>query len=85
MVTNKNFHLLQEATIDANGCLHLGPSATASQYRILVNANGQLLLDSIDDRKQWLWQNPQVMVLVQTGIGTNPLPRCLRPVWQPRH
>ena len=74
MVTNQDFHLLQEATIDANGSLHLGPTATACRYRILVNGSGQLLLDPIndrelDDREQWLWENPQAISLVQTGIA----------------
>jgi hypothetical protein len=69
MVINQDFYLLQEATIDANGSLHLGPNATASRYRILVNASGQLLLDPIDDREQWLWQNPQGIATVQIGIA----------------
>lgn len=69
MVINQDFHLLQEATIDSNGSLQLGPSVTARRYRILVNANGQLLLDPIDDREQWLWQNPQAIATVQTGIA----------------
>ena len=68
MLTNQDFHLLQEATIDANGSLNLGQNATASRYRILINASGQLLLDPIDNCEQWLWQNPQAIALVQTGI-----------------
>ena len=71
MVASQNFQLLREATIEADGTLHLGDNAVAQRYRILINENGQLLLDPIapiDDREQWLWQNPDAIAMVQTGI-----------------
>jgi hypothetical protein len=72
MVVSQNFQLLREATIEADGTLHLGANAVAQRYRILINANGQLLLDPIspiEDEEQWLWQNPDAIAMVQTGIS----------------
>ncbi|MGI0491879.1 hypothetical protein ACN4EG_08705 [Alkalinema pantanalense CENA528] len=68
MIVNQDFQLLHEATIAEDGTLHLGKNAIAKRYRILINADGQMLLDPIDDREQWLWQNPEAIAAVQTGI-----------------
>ena len=72
MVASQNFQLLREATIEADGTLHLGDNAVAQRYRILINENGQFLLDPIapiDDREQWLWANPDAIAMVQAGIA----------------
>jgi hypothetical protein len=68
MIANQDFQLLHEATIAEDGILHLGEKAIAKSYRVLINADGQLLLDPIDDSEQWLWQNPAAIAAVHTGI-----------------
>ena len=68
MILNQDFQLLHEATISEDGTLQLGKNAIAKRYRILINTDGQLLLDPIADREQWLWQNPEAIATVQTGI-----------------
>ena len=50
--------------------LNLEPKST--EYRVLVNEAGQILLDpitNIPDREQWLWQNPQALAAVKCGLA----------------
>jgi hypothetical protein len=45
---------------DARGRVTLGPAVRDSDYRILVNARGQILLDpvvAIPASETWLWEN----------------------------
>ncbi|HZG44197.1 MAG TPA: hypothetical protein VEY93_14710 [Longimicrobium sp.] len=45
---------------DARGRVTLGPAARDSDYRVLVNARGQILLDpvvTIPASEAWLWEN----------------------------
>jgi hypothetical protein len=45
---------------DARGRVTLGPAARDSDYRVLVNARGQILLDpvvTIPSSEAWLWEN----------------------------
>ncbi|MEG4964766.1 MULTISPECIES: hypothetical protein [unclassified Microcoleus] len=57
---------------DPQGHLSLNLEPKSTEYRVLVNEAGQILLDpiaNIPDREQWLWQNPQVLAAVKCGLA----------------
>ena len=69
MLTNQDFQLLEEITPDSTGIINFGSTATAHRYRILVNPNGQILLDPVRDPEAWFWNNSETIAAVQTGIA----------------
>ena len=59
---------------DPQGHLSLNLEPKSTEYRVLVNEAGQILLDpitNIPDREQWLWQNPQVLAAVKCGLAAS--------------
>ncbi|WP_373535795.1 hypothetical protein [Microcoleus sp.] len=57
---------------DTQGHLSLNLEPKSTEYRVLVNEAGQILLDpitNIPDREQWLWQNPQALAAVKCGLA----------------
>ena len=72
MNANETFRLIQDAAhADDEGNIHIGQSAKAKRYRVLINDAGQILLDPIEnlpEQEQWLWQNPTALASVQRGI-----------------
>ena len=69
MLTHPDFQLLEEITPDSTGIINLGSAATAHRYRILVNPNGQILLDPVPDPEAWFWNNPEAIAEVKVGIA----------------
>jgi hypothetical protein len=69
---NQDFQLVEAAaSVDSAGCVRLGNRAAAGEYRILINAAGQILLDPIahlPEEEQWLWRNPAALTSVKLGI-----------------
>ena len=61
MLTHPDFQLLEEITPDSTGIINLGSAATAHRCRILVNPNGQILLDPVPDPEAWFWNNPEAI------------------------
>ena len=56
---------------DNRGRLSIGAVAKGKSYRVMVNDDGQILLDpvvAIPERELWLWQNPEAISSVQRGI-----------------
>ena len=56
---------------DNRGRLSIGAAAKGKSYRVMVNGEGQILLDpvvAIPERELWLWQNPEAISSVQRGI-----------------
>lgn len=72
MSVNEKFRIFKEALkTDEQGCLNLGPEAKTTEYRVLINEAGQILLDPVDnipELERWLWQNPEAMDAVQRGL-----------------
>jgi len=57
---------------DTQGHLSLNLEPKSTEYRVLVNEAGQILLDpitNIPDREQWLWQNPQALAAVKCVLA----------------
>ena len=56
---------------DSRGRLTLGRVVKGKSYRVMINDEGQILLDpvvSIPERELWLWQNPNALASVKRGI-----------------
>jgi hypothetical protein len=56
---------------DSRGRLSLGSNASEKQFRVLVNAEGQILLDPvvvIPEREAWLFRDLQAATSVLRGI-----------------
>ena len=73
MLVNRSHYKIIKKSIstDRQGQLSLNLETKSTEYRVLVNEAGQILLDpiaNIPDREQWLWQNPQALASVQRGI-----------------
>jgi hypothetical protein len=57
---------------DSQGNLSLNLEPKSTEYRVLINEAGQILLDPINnipDREQWLWQNPEALASVKCGLA----------------
>ena len=57
---------------DTKGHLSLNLEPKLTEYRVLVNEAGQILLDpvtNIPDREQWLWQNPEALAAVKCSLA----------------
>lgn len=57
---------------DARGRLTLGSAARDSDYRVLVNERGQILLDPvipIPASEAWLWENPALRASMEGALG----------------
>lgn len=72
MIENQNFRLIKDtARTDDRGRLTLGTVAKAKNYRILINDDGQILLDpvvNIPEREHWIWQNSVARAALELGI-----------------
>jgi hypothetical protein len=56
---------------DSRGRLTVGAEASHRQFRIMINDEGQILLDPvvvIPEREAWLFRNPEVALSVLRGI-----------------
>ena len=57
---------------DARGRLALGSVARDSEYRVLVNEIGQILLDpvvAIPASEAWLWENAALRASMERALG----------------
>ena len=68
----QDFRVVKEVTqSDSRGRLTLGQVVKGKSYRVMINNEGQILLDpvvSIPERELWLWQNPDALASVKRGI-----------------
>lgn len=56
---------------DARGRLTLGSAAKDTEYRVLVNDRGQILLDPvvpIPASEAWLWENPALRASMERAL-----------------
>jgi hypothetical protein len=56
---------------DARGRLTLGSAARDADYRVLVNAKGQILLDpvvAIPSSEAWLWESPALRASMERAL-----------------
>jgi len=56
---------------DGRGRISLGMTATGKSYRVLINDEGQILLDPVvpvPERELWLWNNPDAIASVRQGM-----------------
>jgi hypothetical protein len=68
-LTSENFELVKEAIVkNADGKIILEDGINSSVYRVLINETGQILLDPIHPKEQWLWQNSEALAMVRKGI-----------------
>jgi glycine cleavage system aminomethyltransferase T len=71
-MAGQEFQLLKDIVQpDSRGRLSIGAVAKGKSYRVMVNNDGQILLDpvvAIPERELWLWQNPEAIASVQRGI-----------------
>jgi hypothetical protein len=59
------------AQSDSRGRLTLGQVVKGKSYRVMINDEGQILLDPvvrIPERELWLWQNAEALASVKRGI-----------------
>ncbi|MEG4284727.1 hypothetical protein QUB68_16485 [Microcoleus sp. A006_D1] len=72
MIAKDQFWIIKNSiSTDRQGQLSLNIETKSTEYRVLVNEAGQILLDpiaNIPDREQWLWQNPEALASVQRGL-----------------
>lgn len=57
---------------DARGRLTLGSAAKDTEYRVLVNDEGQILLDPvvpIPASEAWLWQHPSLRASMERALN----------------
>jgi hypothetical protein len=57
---------------DARGRLTLGSIAREADYRVLVNARGQILLDpvvAIAASEAWLWESPALRASMERALN----------------
>ena len=57
---------------DSRGRLTLGSAATDTDYRVLVNDRGQILLDpvvAIPASEAWLWESPALRASMERALG----------------
>lgn len=68
----QDFRVVKEVTqSDSRGRLTLGQVVKGKSYRVMINDEGQILLDpvvSIPKKELWLWQNSDVLASVKRGI-----------------
>jgi len=67
------FRLLEDDIIkaDKRGRLTVGDKASDKQFRVLINSDGQILLDPVvvmSEREVWLYKNPQALMSVLQGL-----------------
>jgi hypothetical protein len=71
-MAGQEFQLLKDIVQpDSRGRLSIGAAARGKSYRVMVNDDGQILLDpvvAIPERELWLWKNPEAIASVQRGI-----------------
>ena len=57
---------------DARGRVTLGSAAERTDYRVLVNERGQILLDpvlSIPRSEAWLWESPSLRASMERALN----------------
>ena len=68
----QDFRVVKEVTqSDSRGRLTLGQVVKGKSYRVMMNDEGQILLDpvvSIPERELWLWKNSDALASVKRGI-----------------
>jgi len=67
------FRMLKDEIIkaDKRGRLTVGDKASDKQFRVLINSDGQILLDPVvvmSEREVWLYKNPQALMSVLQGL-----------------
>ena len=67
------FRVLNDGIVkaDVRGRLTVGDTASEKQFRILINASGQILLDPVvvmSEREVWLYKNPTALASVMQGL-----------------
>ncbi|HLO48873.1 MAG TPA: hypothetical protein VK211_10705 [Kamptonema sp.] len=72
MLANEKFRSIQAPVkTDEQGCLSLELEEKATEYRVLRNEDGQILLDpmeNIPEYERWLWRNPEALASVLRGL-----------------
>jgi hypothetical protein len=72
MLVNEKFRFIKAPVkTDDRGCLSLELEAKATEYRVLRNDDGQILLDpmeNIPEYEQWLWRNQEALASVLRGL-----------------
>ncbi len=69
----RGFRVLKDEIVraDKRGRLTVGDGAAEKQFRILINSDGQILLDPVvvlPAREAWLYRNPQALASVLQGL-----------------
>lgn len=68
-----DFKLIKEhVTPDNRGRVNIGVATKDKSYRVLQNAEGEILMVpvvTIPEREVWLYQNPDAMAAVKQGIA----------------
>lgn len=67
------FRVLRDEIVraDKRGRLTVGDAVSAKQFRILINDDGQILLDPVvvmSEREVWLYKNPHALASVMQGL-----------------
>jgi len=72
MLTNEKFRFIKAPVkTDDQGYLSLELEAKATEYRVLSNDEGQILLDPMENMpeyERWLWQNQEALASVLRGL-----------------
>ncbi|CBN56495.1 MULTISPECIES: hypothetical protein [Kamptonema] len=72
MLTNEKFRFIKAPVkTDDQGCLSLELETKATEYRVLSNDDGQILLDpmeNIPEYERWLWRNQEALASVLRGL-----------------
>lgn len=67
------FKLIKEyVTPDSRGRVNIGVATKDKSYRVLQNAEGEILMIpvvSVPERELWLYQNPEALAAVKQGIS----------------
>jgi hypothetical protein len=69
----RDFRPLEDEIIkaDARGRITVGNEVSEKQFRVLMNGEGQILLDPvvvIPEREAWLLNNPQAVMAIHRGV-----------------
>lgn len=69
---NQGFQVVKDLVQpDGRGRISLGMPASGKSYRVLINDEGQILLDPVvpvPERELWLWNNPDAISSVRKGM-----------------
>lgn len=72
MLANEKFRFIKAPVkTDDKGCLSLELETKATEYLVLRNDDGQILLDpmeNIPEYERWLWRNQEALASVLRGL-----------------